>query len=165
MQPIEVDNDNEMHKQLMKDSMKMNILIFMIVFMVVGVFWIYPFHIYVRLGVTVMMLVSLYYQLMSYKHGIYNSNMIGMKVQERMINEMGYQVTKRGHKILFEYVKDGYEEKVKVKETDLSIGKRKLLKWYSFIHVLLKPAWGYREYDEEDEIDDVLNESYHNMDE
>ena len=158
------DNIDERENELKKEAIKMNMTIFSIVFMILGLFWYFPFHIYIRIPVTILMAVSLYYQIMAYKVGLYSVNMIGMKTQERLTNEVGYQATKRGHKILFMYIKDNYDIKIKVKETDMTYFQRKKVKWISIFHVALKPAWGYRDYDEEEEIDEVLEDSYDEID-
>ena len=157
-----VDEHDKEFKQI---ALRMNIMIVSIIVMILGIFWMFPFHIYIRLGMTGLMAISLYYQLMAYKVGIGNANMLGMKTQERMINEMGYQVTKRGYNILFKYARNNSEEIVKLKSSDMPRWKLKIVKWISILHVLIKPAWGYREFDEEDDIDEALKESWYELNE
>ena len=160
MQPIET-LDNEREKEFMKEAMKMNIMIVGICIFILSIFLLYNFPLFIKVGSIALVTVSLYYQLRAYKEGIGSGGMIGMKVQERLINEMGYQATKRGYTIFFEYVIKDKEEKIKVKETTIPTKtKKKMIKWLSIAHVILKPAWGYREFDEEDEIDEVLNDSW-----
>lgn len=162
MQPMETNIDEEREKEFMKEAMKMNIMIVGICIFILSIFLLYDFPLFIKVGSVALVVVSLYYQLKAYKEGIGSGGMIGMKVQERMINEMGYQASKRGYKILFEYVIVNNDEKVKVKETNIPTKfKKKMIKWISIAHVILKPAWGYREFDEEDEIDEVLNESWY----
>lgn len=162
MQPMDVDENDEQHKAFMREAMKMNIMIVGICVLVLSIFLFNDFPIFIKVFSLFLVGISLYYQLMAYKNGIGSGGMIGMKVQERMINEMGYQASKRGYKIFFKYEIVKNEEKVKVKETTIPTkAKKKYIKWISIAHVLIKPAWGYREFDEEDEIDEVLNQSWY----
>ena len=159
-----IEQDDETTKAIKKQAMQMNLLIITLAVFIIGLFFAFPFAWWIRLGAIGLVAVSLYYQLMAYHYGVGSADMIGMKIQERMINEMGYQASKRGYKILFKYVFEGNEEKVKVLETDIpSTFRRKVIKWISVFHVVLKPAWGYREYDEEDDIDEALNDSWQEM--
>lgn len=160
MKPLEMDKNDENYKIMMKEAMKFNMLIIMISVFIIGIIWLYNFPITVKIFSLGLIIMSLYYQLMAYKHGIGNANMIGMKVQERMINEVGYQATKRGYKILFKYEVVDNDEKVKIRETDMPRHKRKIVKWISILHVLVKPAWGYREFEGEDDINDELDDSW-----
>ena len=161
MQPIEVDKEDENYKAMMKNAFGMNMIIIMIFLMLNSLFWYFNFHIFMKLGVLGITIISLYYQLTAYKHGIPPS-MIETKLHERKINEVGYQASKRGYKVLFEYTKKNSDD-VRVKFSTIPKGKKKYIKWISMFHVLIKPAWGYREFDEEDEIDEVLNESWYEV--
>jgi hypothetical protein len=102
---------------------------------------------------------------------------IVMNIEDRIMNEIAYQVTKRGYYIKFEikekkkatdykkpsikWLKGTIVEKFGDVEDDVYLSvvkcnmpkwKRKWVKFISFVHVVLRPAWAYREFESEDDI-------------
>lgn len=74
-------------------------------------------------------------------------------MDDRIRNELGYQVTKRGYYIKFDYKEKHNETILYVRKTNCPKWKRFFIKMYALAFVILSPAWFYRVYDAEDEID------------
>lgn len=93
-----------------------------------------------------------YFSIMILKNKIAPA-MIPTMVEDRMMNEVGYQVTKRGYDIKFYYEeKEDGDYTVKVRRTTVPKNKKKYLKYIALFHVILKPAWGFRKFDKEDDL-------------
>ena len=123
-------------------TIMVTVMIFFI-FLMVWV-WVKPI-LEIKIGLSIILLISLYYQIMSIKYSV-NIAMMGMKAEDKSINEMTYQTIKKGYIISFYYDK---ENKIRIKSYSCSKNKMRYIKLISFIHVLLKPAWWYREDIEE----------------
>ncbi|MHA1807001.1 MAG: hypothetical protein ACTSX2_05455 [Candidatus Thorarchaeota archaeon] len=95
------------------------------------------------LGFTILILFSLYYQVMVWLRQT-NFMMVTTEIEDRYLNELSYQVIKRG-----------YTFKVNSKRqirTNVPRWKKPYIKLVTLFFVVLFPAWNYRDFDEEDEI-------------
>jgi hypothetical protein len=120
---------------------------------------------------------------MTSRQGLSHTSIV-MSIEDRIMNEIAYQVTKRGYYIKFEikekenitdykkpsakWLKHSMLERftdvednvyLSVVKCNMPSSKRKLVKLISFINVILRPAWAYREFEEEDDI--MYNEEEH----
>jgi hypothetical protein len=86
---------------------------------------------------------------MSYRHAV-STVMISTKIEDKIMNEMTYQMTKRGYEIVFTYTPDG---KLVPKSYTCSKGIARYIKFITFVHVVLKPAWFYH-----DDVDEIIEE-------
>lgn len=143
-----------------------------------GVWLVFSFPLWVNIIISMLLLFSLYYQVMTYRMGLSNMTMV-MNIEDRILNEISYQVTKRGYYIKFQlkdkvnpsdfkkpsakWIKASLIKKfrenaasddvyISVVKCNMPRWKRKIIKLISFINVVLRPAWAYREFDEEDNI-------------
>jgi hypothetical protein len=137
-----------------------------------------------KLIITVVLLFSLYYQVMTSRQGLSHMTIV-MNIEDRIMNEIAYQVTKRGYYIKFEikekktsadfkkpsvkWIKYSLSEKfidvednfyLSVVKCNMPTSKRKWVKFISFLNVIARPAWAYREFKEEEDI--MYNEDRHN---
>jgi len=132
--------------------------IFIILLIILGclLVWFMPglmaLPLYLKIIITGGLLFSLYYQLMTWREQIDPSS-LNMTMDDRIRNELGYQVTKRGYYIKFDYKTKNNESILYVRKTNCPKWKRFFIKIHALAFVILAPAWHYREYDEEDEID------------
>lgn len=140
-------------------------------------------NIWIKIIITMVLSFSLYYQVMTSRQGLSHMTIV-MNIEDRIMNEIAYQVTKRGYYIKFEikdkevnsnvkkpsikWLKNSIVEQfadvednvyLSVAKCNMPLSKRKLVKFISFINVILRPAWAYREFDEEDGI--MYNEDEH----
>ena len=96
-----------------------------------------------NLGFTILLSFSLYYQVMVWLRQT-NFMMVATEIEDRYLNELSYQVIKRG-----------YTFKVNSKRqirTNVPRWKKPYIKLVTLFFVVLFPAWNYREFDEEDDI-------------
>lgn len=81
--------------------------------------------------------------------------MVGMEIEDKMINEFAYQTMKRGHTVRIFNVRDSddadSDSHYKI-TTDMPKWKKKYVKTITIIFVILFPAWRYREFEGEDNI-------------
>lgn len=102
---------------------------------------------------------SFYYQYMTWKYQLTKLT-IPMRLEDRIINEIGYHVYKKGYHITFYRKPKGDNEfnySLAVKETNIPKNKLKIIKYLSIIIIIITPAWGFREYDEDM---DVMDDNY-----
>ena len=125
------------------------LIIFGIIFV-----WYWNFPLWFSISLTIILLFSMYYQLMVWIRQT-SIAMIGMEIEDRMINEFAYQTMKRGHTIKVYTIKESEDinaESHYVIKTNMSKLKKKYVKTISLIFVILSPAWNYREFEGEDDI-------------
>jgi len=123
--------------------------IMIVVFIVVAIVFIYlsGITLWIRIPMIATLLFSLYYQVAALYYNVHGT--LFMKIEDRAINELYYQVIKRGYNITFGY--DG--DKLTVKDHNVPKWKKKWINFISFIHVILRPAWWYRDVDEQEAIE------------
>lgn len=101
------------------------------------------------------LLFSMYYQIMVW---VKQTSIValGMQIEDRMINEFGYQVLKRGCtlkiSIIYKNPEDPNSDTKYKFDTNMPKWKKKYVKTITVIMVILFPAWNYREYDGEDDM-------------
>jgi len=105
--------------------------------------WTTSISIWFSLGFTLVMSLSLYYQVMVWIRQT-NFMMVATEIEDRYINELSYQVIKRGYTF-----KINTHHRI---TTDLPRWKKPYIKLVTLFFVILFPAWNYREFDEEDDI-------------
>lgn len=103
--------------------------------------------------ITVILLWSLYYQLAAVYFDV-SGPMMHMKIEDRIMSELYYQVSKRGYEIYFTY----RDEKLIIKKHNIPKWTAKWIKLVSFFHVVSRPAWAYRDVDETEVLVDDEND-------
>lgn len=125
------------------------LIIFAIIFS-----WI-NFPMIASIPIIAVLLFSMYYQLMFWKNQI-STMSIGMQIEDKMLNEYGYQTLKRGYtlkaNIVMKNPEDPNSDTSYKFDTNMSKFKRKYVKTITVINVILFPAWRFREYEGEDDI-------------
>jgi len=129
-----------------ENAMHLFVIVMILFFFSIIWFWVKP-SFYVAIGLTSILLISLYYQIMSIRYSV-STAMMQMKVEDKILNEMTYQTTKRGYTISFYYDENN---KIRIKTYSCSKMKMRYIKFITFIHVIIKPAWWYH-----DDIDEVI---------
>jgi hypothetical protein len=148
-------------------------------FVILALLYIWLFtslNIIIKITITSLLMFSMYYQVMTSRQGLSHMTIV-MNIEDRIMNEVAYQVIKRGYYIRFEikekesaadlrkpsakWLRYSIMEKfgdvednvyLAVVKCNMPKWKRKYVKFISFINVVLRPAWAYREFDEEDDI-------------
>lgn len=108
-----------------------------------------------RIVITIVLLMSLYYQFMVWYREL-TIITLGNDIEDRMINEKAYQTIKRGYEFKIERIPvdedDPYADyKIKI-HTNMPEYKKKLVKLIAFYHLILTPAWNFREFEDEEDI-------------
>ena len=124
-------------------------VVLLIIFMLF-VLWVFlNFPLWVNIPITIILLWSLYYQFAAVYYNVAGP-MMHTKIEDRIMNEIYYQVTKRGYEMRFVYRND----KLRVKRHNVPKYKAKWIKFISFLHVVSRPAWAYRDVDESEALED-----------
>ncbi|MCK4545399.1 hypothetical protein KAU43_07660 [candidate division WOR-3 bacterium] len=119
------------------------------------VFSLLKFPLIMSIPITTVLLFSMYYQIMVW---VKQTNMmaLGMQIEDRMLNEFGYQTLKRGYTLKASIVsidpKDPNSDTKYKFETNMPKWKKKYVKTITVIIIILSPAWCFREYEGEDDI-------------
>lgn len=125
-----------------------------IVIMAIIFIWI-TFPIIVSIPASVILLFSLYYQIMFWIKQL-NTASLGMHIDDKMLNESGYQYLKRGHDLKISVTYKNPEDPnsdLKYKfNSNIPKWKKKYIKLIVIIQIILFPAWRFREYEGEDDI-------------
>lgn len=89
---------------------------------------------------------TLYYQVMCWRYKL-SIPVLVMKLEDKIMNETIYQLTKRGYSIKFYYKRKDNDYTIAVKHTNVPKWKKPFLKLLILFQVLKAPAWWYREID------------------
>ena len=113
------------------------------------------FPIIVSIPAIAVLLFSLYYQIMFWIKQL-NTAMLGMQIDDKMLNESGYQYLKRGYDLKISVTYKNPEDPnsdLKYKfNSSIPKWRKKYIKLIVIIQIVLFPAWRFREYEGEDEI-------------
>lgn len=108
--------------------------------------------------IIIVTIIAAYYTLMSYHAGAVGTAS-EWKVEDRAINEICYQVSKKQHTIKY-IITDKDENSTKIKITEMSMSRNafRLILLKSFVIVFITPAWGFRKIEHDDFYDDDYGE-------
>ena len=115
--------------------------------------WIKNFPLWFNIPLTIILLFSMYYQIMVWIKQT-SLVMMGMEIEDRMINEFAYQTKKRGYWIEIRNIKnpdDPTDSHTKI-ETNMPKWKITYVRIISTFFIILSPAWNYRKFEGEDDI-------------
>ena len=76
-------------------------IIGLIVSSFIGIWFFFTFPILINIIISILLGFSLYYQIMTAQRGLSKMTIV-MNIEDRILNEIAYQVTKRGYYIKFE---------------------------------------------------------------
>ncbi len=125
-----------------------------IIIMAVG-FTLLNFPLIYAIPINAVLLFSLYYQIMFWINQI-NSISLQMRIEDKYLNEFGYQVLKHGHTLKVSTIQknpDDPNSDLKYKfDSNMPKWTKKYLRCITIIHLILFPAWRFREYEGEDKM-------------
>lgn len=126
-----------------------------IIFALIFIWYWNTFPLWFKLPLTLILLFSMYYQIMVWIKQT-SVAMMGMEIEDRMINEFAYQTKKRGHTIqvrtIWKDPEDRSSDSHTKFETNMPKWKKTYVRFISILNVILCPAWRYREFEGEDDI-------------
>lgn len=133
--------------QLAQDDIWVIFVCGLILFGIIFV-WYWQYPLWFAIPLTAILLLSMYYQVMVWIKQT-SMAMIGMEIEDRMMNEMEYQTKKRGYTFEMEsYRKDSNDmnsDYINEIHTNIPKGKKAWIKFISLIIVIITPAWNYRD--------------------
>ena len=117
--------------------------------------WYNQFPFYLALIITIVILFSMYYQIMFWVKQL-SLVMLFMNIQDRIINEYTYQIMKRDYfirvkTIIEDPTRMDSNEKIKF-ETNMPKWKKYYVLPITILMVILFPAWRIREFEGQDDV-------------
>lgn len=113
------------------------------------------FPMIVSIPASAVLLFSLYYQIMFWLKQL-NTAMLQMKIDDKMLNESGYQYLKRGYdlkiSVTYKNPEDPNSDLKYTFNSSIPKWRKKYIKLIVVIQIILFPAWRFREYDGEENI-------------
>lgn len=133
------------------------VMVFIIGLLIFGIIalWKFTIPIWIQIPVTIILLLSLYYQIMIFKLQLTMPTLI-MNLTDRLWNETVYQIEKRGYEVTFRVEeRDEDCDKMIIKHSNVPKNKKPYIKALILLNTILTPAWRYRDgYEWDDRIID-----------
>lgn len=132
------------------ENMMYTFIVALILLALFAIWFMFDLMLLIRIPTTILLIASLYYQLMAIRYNVAGP-MMHMKIEEKIMNEVYYQITKRNYEVTFVY----RDDKLRIKSHNIPKFKAKWIKLISFLNVTLSPAWAYHDdIDEMEAMDD-----------
>ena len=122
------------------ENMMYTFIVALILLALFAIWFMFDLMLLIRIPTTILLIASLYYQLMAIRYNVAGP-MMHMKIEEKIMNEVYYQITKRNYEVTFVY----RDDKLRIKSHNIPKFKAKWIKLISFLNVTLSPAWAYHD--------------------